>query len=132
MNYLIFAGVIILDQVTKVLARRQFFFNNGVVENFGLPFFGLNLPGGLDLILVLGALAFFIYLYFRQAPRKFSAGMALVLGGAVSNIADRLVRGSVSDFIDLGIGNTFNFADIAIIGGILLIIIKKPKSKSQK
>jgi signal peptidase II len=55
-------------------------------------------------------------------------GIALILGGAVGNVFDRLVRRSVTDFIDFHIGTyhwyTFNLADSAIVIGALLVILE--------
>ncbi|MGA8034456.1 MAG: signal peptidase II [Candidatus Acidiferrales bacterium] len=55
-------------------------------------------------------------------------GIALILGGAVGNVFDRLVRRSVTDFIDFHVGTyhwyTFNLADSAIVIGALLVILE--------
>lgn len=111
-------GIILIDQVSKYFARRYL----SVVENPGLPFFGIDLPGALDIIFIL--LAFGFFLFYSQA----TAGFSLIIGGAVSNIIDRLAKGTVTDFIDLGIGNTFNVADVAIMVGILYLLICSKKS----
>jgi signal peptidase II len=56
-----------------------------------------------------------------------SVALGLLLGGALGNMIDRLRLGYVVDFVDLGIGNvrwyTFNVADAAISGAILLLIL---------
>lgn len=52
--------------------------------------------------------------------------LALVLGGGLGNLSDRLFRdleGHVVDFIDLSFWPTFNVADIAISFGVILIVI---------
>jgi signal peptidase II len=55
-------------------------------------------------------------------------GLALILGGAVGNVLDRVVRRSVTDFIDFHIGAhhwyTFNLADAAIVCGAALVILE--------
>jgi signal peptidase II len=48
-------------------------------------------------------------------------GLGLVLGGATSNLADRVVRGGVLDFIALGPWPTFNLADAAMVAGVALL-----------
>lgn len=52
--------------------------------------------------------------------------MALILGGGISNIVDRLMYGKVVDFMNMGIGNlrtgVFNFADVFIMTGIALFL----------
>jgi signal peptidase II len=54
--------------------------------------------------------------------------LALVFGGAVGNLYDRLVRGSVTDFIDWYVGQyhwaTFNLADAAITTGACLVALE--------
>ena len=49
-------------------------------------------------------------------------GLALVLGGAVGNLMDRLRTGSVIDFIDLRVWPVFNLADSAITIGVILLV----------
>jgi len=56
------------------------------------------------------------------------AGMALILGGACGNVFDRLLRHSVTDFIDFHLGRhhwyTFNVADSAIVIGATLVVFE--------
>ena len=56
-----------------------------------------------------------------------TVALGLLLGGAIGNLLDRLRYGSVVDFIDMGIGTlrffTYNVADAAITGAILLFIL---------
>jgi signal peptidase II len=66
------------------------------------------------------------------------AGAALIWAGGVSNLVDRAFRGSVVDFLNLGVGSLrtgiFNVADIAILAGAVLIAFsdvgQKPEAKS--
>jgi signal peptidase II len=55
-------------------------------------------------------------------------GMTLILGGAAGNVLDRVVRRSVTDFIDFHVGAyhwyTFNLADSAIVVGAALVILE--------
>ncbi len=58
-------------------------------------------------------------------------GWALIIGGGVSNIIDRLIRGCVIDFIDLKVWPAFNLADTAItigVGILILSLLKPPKN----
>ena len=54
-------------------------------------------------------------------------GIALLIGGAIGNLIDRLAFGYVLDFVDVGVGSlrfwTFNLADAGISIGILLLLI---------
>jgi signal peptidase II len=65
----------------------------------------------------------------RAGARLGECGIALILGGAVGNVFDRLVRHSVTDFIDFHFGSfyhwyTFNLADSAIVIGACLVILE--------
>ncbi|MGH7358370.1 MAG: signal peptidase II [Gemmatimonadaceae bacterium] len=93
--------------------------------------FGIDLgPWSRPLLLCLGlvVLTFLFRLYHRTqaGDRALALALALVCGGAVGNLLDRLrsERGVV-DFIDVGVGTvrfwTFNFADVAIAVGALLL-----------
>jgi signal peptidase II len=61
-------------------------------------------------------------------------GLALILGGALGNLWDRLVSGQVVDFLDFYVGNyhwpAFNLADSAIVVGALLLVSEILFSKS--
>lgn len=51
------------------------------------------------------------------------AGAGLVLGGAIANVGDRMVGGSVVDFLDLGWWPSFNIADVALTVGCALLLV---------
>jgi signal peptidase II len=51
------------------------------------------------------------------------AGIAVALGGATGNLVDRLVRGRIVDFIEIGPWPVFNVADVGIVAGIGLILV---------
>ena len=53
---------------------------------------------------------------------------ALLLGGALGNLADRVRDGAVIDFIDLPLWPTFNLADVAITLGVLLLLLDVDRS----
>jgi signal peptidase II len=128
---------IFLDQITKLIFSSRDFFVGPIhfhlVKNYGLAFslnFGL-LP---NLILIILGLGFFVYYYF-QHRKEFSWRGQLVFififAGAVSNIIDRLYLGFVRDFLDLGLGFTFNLADAFVaIGLILILFLQTGKSGS--
>jgi len=75
-----------------------------------------------------GMTALFLHWYFRadEGDRGFATALALVAGGAIGNLMDRLrsPRGVV-DFIDIGLGDvrfwTFNVADMALTVGAILL-----------
>jgi signal peptidase II len=76
-------------------------------------------------VVVVGAIVF----ASRNLPSTVSAvGLGLVLGGAIGNLTDRLLRGSalggeVVDFIDLQVWPVFNLADTGIVVGAALLLL---------
>jgi signal peptidase II len=133
----VFLGVVFLDQAAKYLASRLLTPRASVevVE----PIFRLTLvrnPGGIFGI-VWGGTLFYLFLsflaiglvaFYLVKARLFiyRCSFALILGGALGNLADRLRWGEVVDFLDFGLGRyrwpTFNLADSAITIGILLLL----------
>ncbi|HMI81112.1 MAG TPA: signal peptidase II [Solirubrobacterales bacterium] len=87
--------------------------------------FGLAGGAGIGLVAVtLAALGLIVYLFARDPGRRgMWAASGLVAGGALSNLADRVFAGAVTDYIDLGSWPTFNVADIAITCGVVLLAV---------
>ena len=136
------ALVIVLDQLAKALVvhsmqlgdshRITSFFNIVRWHNTGAAFSFLAGAAGWQRWFFIGlgtAAALFIVWMLRShgAQRLFSLALALILGGAVGNVIDRVLHGYVIDFIQVHYGRayfpSFNVADSAItIGAILLIL----------
>ena len=94
----------------------------------GRPLLMAAVTGGLALM--------FAIMAFRAESLRERTGLALIVGGALGNIIDRLRQGAVTDFLDLYWRNwhwpTFNGADIAITLGALLVFtvwLRPSKSK---
>ena len=83
-------------------------------------FFLLILPMGLMAGMALGLR------HLKRVDRALELGLGLLFGGALGNLFDRLMRGSVVDFIDLHWGAwhapTFNIADLSICLGIVYLL----------
>ena len=94
------------------------------VQNTGAAF-GL-LKGMTALFIVLSvAVAVWIVLELRSnhpCPRGKAWALALILGGAVGNLIDRVWHGHVIDFIDVRVWPVFNVADSAITIGVALLL----------
>lgn len=84
-------------------------------------------------LLVLFSVGVIVFLFWllaveRAGGKMGQIGMALIIGGAVGNVLDRLTRRGVTDFIDLHVGSyhwpTFNVADSAIVAGAALVLIE--------
>jgi signal peptidase II len=101
----------------------------------GAPSFGRRAFFVGATALALGAIALFLRRWGRES-RLLTVALALVAGGAVGNLIDRLRFGSVVDFIDWYWGShhwyTFNIADSAISTGAVLLIVHSllPESSS--
>ena len=125
--------VILTDQIVKFLVSKNFSgelignnifaievtentglafgFNDGNTKNIGLTIFALLIIGG------------FIVKQFELIDVKTSVALSLVLGGGISNLIDRFIRGGVLDFIKINKFPNFNIADSCIVVGWILIII---------
>jgi signal peptidase II len=74
------------------------------------------------------AVGLIFYFYYKTPPtyKLLATGFALIFGGAIGNLIDRVRFGTVVDFLDFYIGNhhwpAFNIADSAITVGILIFI----------
>ena len=137
------AIVVLLDQVSKITVARLFayaeervvtsFFNLTLVYNKGAAFNFLSDAGGWQRYFFTGiavaASLFILYLLKKHAgQRLFCWALALILGGAVGNVIDRIAYGHVVDFLDFhfrGWGHfpAFNLADSAIFLGAALFIL---------
>ncbi len=73
------------------------------------------------LTIVVLALAWVFWSRGRAGVLSF-VGLGLIIGGALGNLIDRVFRGQVLDFIDLGWWPVFNVADIAIVAGVLIVL----------
>ena len=93
-------------------------FNSGVAFSLGS---GLTTP----IVLVVAVFVVLLVQLARGAPSRSAAcGIGLVLGGALGNLADRVLRGeggAVVDFVRIGFWPTFNVADAAIVVGAVLV-----------
>lgn len=85
-------------------------------------------------MIVLGILGL-VYHKLEPGARGQAAALGLIAGGALGNLADRLMSSlGVVDFIDVGIGDTrfwtFNVADAAVsMGAVLLVLLSMRESK---
>ena len=106
------------------------FFNMVMVWNEGISF-GIFSSGGAIMVWMLSFLAigiatiFFVWMH-RTTSGMLRAALALVIGGALGNVADRLRYGAVADFFDFHLLDyhwpAFNIADSVIVIGMILFI----------
>lgn len=135
--------IVIADQVTKWLAEYSLDlhapvpilpgFNLTLVYNPGAAFSFLSQAGGWQrwffVFFALAISCFLIFWLLRLPARAkwLACSLALIIGGAIGNLVDRLAYGHVIDFIDLYYGSwhwpAFNIADAAITVGAVMLII---------
>ncbi|MDH5179394.1 MAG: signal peptidase II [Gammaproteobacteria bacterium] len=135
------AVIVVVDQYTKHLASTYLpgrtleitsMFNLVLVHNPGAAMGILNDGSGwqrwLLSIVSIGVSGYLIYWLSRLTAqeKRIAVALALIIGGAVGNLIDRLWLGEVVDFIDLHYAGwhfwAFNIADSAITIGAMLVI----------
>ncbi|QKJ33551.1 signal peptidase II [Pseudomonas sp. MPDS] len=140
------AALALLDQGLKFTIEHLYelgssvavssFFNIVHARNTGASFSFLADAGGWQryffVVIALTVALTLIAVLRRERPWSEALGYCLVLGGAVGNLIDRSVRGFVVDYLDFHYQGwhwpAFNAADIAIVGGVSLLLISSVKS----
>jgi len=141
--FVLAAAVMIADRLSKIVALEALapgerlevtgFFNLVLVFNRGAAFSFLADASGWQTLLfaaiALGAALVVSWLILRSPGRRLlCTGLALILGGALGNLVDRLLYGHVVDFVDLHAFGwhwpAFNMADSGITLGAGLVILE--------
>ena len=132
----LFFFTLLSDQLSKLLIVENLrlgglmnifpFFNIVHVQNRGVTF-GL-LSGTLQPVVLISlslVVVWFLISYARK-NESYRLPASLIVGGAVGNIIDRIVHGSVVDFLDFHLGRyhwpAFNVADSAIVIGVFVLL----------
>ena len=142
---LLAAAVIVIDRITKHLVRTHIgllqshtvipgvlwlvhYTNSGVAFDF--------LSGAGPVVIIVEGLALLALLvYFARHPTRRGLWIptGLLVGGALGNLLDRLLDGSVTDFIKFPDWPAFNVADIAItVGVITLLLVLELSGRTQR
>jgi len=133
---------VVIDQAFKIqmveyMASHPYgidvtsFFRLVMVWNSGVSF-GMFAGGETTrwiLIALSLAICLVLVVWMARATQKLLGyALGLVLGGALGNIIDRLHYGRVADFFDVDLifmrWPAFNIADMAIVGGVLLMLVQ--------
>jgi len=124
--------IVMLDQGVKQLLLRvidlpvwlvsdrvglDIVFNDGIA--FSIPVRGI-FSIVITILIVIGIV--FYYKKYIQSSLFSDLIFALVIGGAIGNLIDRIIYGSVIDYIKIYSYPSFNVADIAIVLGFLILI----------
>lgn len=149
-SYLIIAvAVLVLDQLTKYWAAATLvrgsisiapFLKFTLVHNTGAAFGFMSSASGWQNIFFMAVAALasvlIVVMLWRLQDRWVGTGLALILGGALGNLVDRVRHGYVIDFIDVYYGTwhwpAFNIADSAITIGAVLLIVDAFKPKTSR
>jgi len=143
-------AVVFLDRATKawIESRPLSFFPHTVIPNYfeiiysrnpGIAFsyFADSSSAAVRYLLILGSVAIIALIAWllvasRHLNAPSAAGLALLLAGATGNVTDRIVHGSVTDFLQVWLRflpwrlfnpwPTFNVADAAVTAGAILLI----------
>ena len=146
-------GTIIIDQAVKELASNRLrghdviLYLDGMVrlqyaENSGAFLsFGSHLDSQVRFIASIAITVFLTWLIWgvyqkrSQMDRPTSIGLTLLVAGGYANLIDRFWRGSVTDYLNLGIGQLrtgiFNVADVVIVIGVAVLLSSAFFKKSQ-
>ena len=143
------ALIITADQISKSLIKSTMtlydvipvipgFFQLNYITNKGMAF-GINLPVGISFFSGISLIITCFLVWILWCERKnnllMRISLALILGGAIGNLIDRILFREVVDFFDFMIGDfhwyIFNIADSAVTVGIILMLfysfLFKPK-----
>ncbi|ACS84399.1 signal peptidase II [Musicola paradisiaca] len=144
--------ILVVDLGTKQWVMTHFqlgeslplipFFSFTYAHNYGAAFSFLADKGGWQrwffaLIAFAVIISLLVIMYRTRASQKAAnIAYALIIGGAIGNLSDRLIHGYVIDFMDFFIGNwhypTFNLADCAIVIGAFLVVVESFFSSPDK
>jgi signal peptidase II len=136
-GYFIFVAVtvLVLDQATKWAVIQNIplyssvpdrgFFRFTHIPNTGSAF---GLFGGQNSVLIIAALIgvtaiALVYRSQRNPGIIVRTSLALMIAGAIGNLADRIQHGWVTDFIDVGPWFIFNIADASIVTGVIALAL---------
>lgn len=143
--------LIALDQWSKSLVREQIALGSEVYPiPFLAPFFrftywkntgaafgifqNANMPL-LILSVLISLVVLWLYFKSEEEPLAFRISLAMMLGGAIGNMIDRIRFGFVTDFIAVGRFPVFNIADSAVTVGVAIMLIamliQERKAKSE-
>jgi signal peptidase II len=131
--FAIAAVVVALDQVTKLIVVSSVAEGDHVpllgkwlvishITNSGAAFGTLRGFGGVLAMIALAGVGIFAVVLWRRPSTIVGIAAGLVAGGAMGNLVDRMVRGTVVDFIDFRFWPAFNVADSAITVGAILLV----------
>ena len=136
---LVLAAVLLVDQVTKALVRRDVELGSEDpvfplitlvhTRNRGVAFGAFQDNTALVVIVIAVALAALVAYFATHRDKRLAwLPTGLLAGGALGNLVDRIREGFVTDFIKLPSWPAFNVADMAITVGVLTLVLVVERS----
>ena len=128
------AAAVVADQLTKHIVASKLVLGDEVkvlgpfsihhVQNSGIAFGLFAQATAVVIVLTLVAVAWMIGYFARSGARHplLPVAVGLLIGGSVSNLADRARLGHVTDFLDLRYWPAFNLADSFIVAGVAILL----------
>ena len=149
---ILIAVSVLLDQLSKILIRNnvdqysevkligEYFIltnveNSGAFLGMGSDFSPFIKTIFLLILPVIVLICVIVYVYRDKQIDKISLiGFCLIIGGGIANIYDRILYGSVTDFLFIDLGGIFktgifNIADLSVTTGMILILLISFRSK---
>lgn len=140
--------IFMADIITKFIIHHTFYYGESIrlsnffsisyARNTGAAFSILEGQRWLLAVVAVVISLFIIYMLYKNGRNKKleNFSLALILGGALGNLFDRLYHGFVIDFLDVNFGTwhypTFNLADCAICVGIAFFILSSFRTQKEK
>ncbi len=138
---------LIIDQISKILVVKFLDLNSvTVIKNFFYLTYTNNTGAAFSILtdkriflVLVGIIIIILLIYYLKKHQIKNTinkiAFALVIGGSLGNLIDRIIRGSVVDFIDIKIFSynfpIFNLADTFITIGVLLLLININKEETK-
>lgn len=139
--------VFFIDIISKFVIHNTFYYGESIrlcdffaityARNTGAAFSILEGQRWFLALVAIVISVFIIYMLYKNGRNKRleNFSLAMILGGALGNLFDRIYHGFVVDFFDVNFGNwhypTFNIADCAICVGIFLFILSSYKNRKE-
>ena len=132
--WLLTFGVILLDQISKFFVVKYLYqkqvdiipniFSLTYVENYGTAWglfadFNMLVKSILPIVII----GLLMYLSYTSKKKREIVFATFILGGAIGNYIDRILRGYVVDFLDFKVWPVFNLADVMIVIGCIFMCI---------
>jgi signal peptidase II len=131
---LVTVAAVVADQVTKHIVSSQLALDEEVavigafslhhVQNSGIAFGLFPTATAAVIVLTTVAVGWMLVFFARAGARHpvLPVALGLLLGGSISNLADRVRLGHVTDFLDIRYWPAFNIADVCIVVGVVVLV----------